>query len=277
MQHPALTAGRVAVITGAASGIGLAVATRLGALGMKLVLADRDMAGLMRAEAGIVAPETLLVPTDVADPQAVGALKERAYDRFGEVAFLMNNAAIDDGGPVLGDPSRWRRLMDVNLWGVIHGVQAFAPAMLAQGTTCAIVNTGSKQGITTPPGNAAYNVSKAGVKVVTEQLAHELRQDPGSKVSVHLLIPGWTFTGLSRAASKPDGAWSADQVAAMLLEGMAADEFYILCPDNTVTRPVDERRMQWAVDDIIKRRPALSRWHQDHEAAFADFMREIDR
>ena len=99
---------------------------------------------------------------------------------------------------MFGDPARWRRILDVNLWGVINGVQAFAPDMIKQGTAAAIVNTGSKQGITCPPGDTAYNVSKAGVKVVTEALAHELRNTEGCRVSAHLLIPGFVFTGYDK-------------------------------------------------------------------------------
>ena len=111
---------------------------------------------------------------DVSDLSAVLAFKKAVYAAFGEVALLMNNAGVGDGGGVFGDPERWRRLIDVNLFGVLNGVQAFGPAMIAQKTPAAIVNTGSKQGITCPPGDTAYNVSKAGVKVVTEALAHEL-------------------------------------------------------------------------------------------------------
>ncbi len=187
---------------------------------------------------------------------------------------LMNNAAIGGGGALLGDPDRWRRILDVNLWGVINGVQAFAPAMSRQTEPSAIVNTGSKQGITTPPGDTAYNVSKAGIKVVTEALAHDLRNIEGSKVSAHLLIPGFTFTGLTAAAGapKPAAAWTAEQVVEFLLASMAASDFYILCPDNDVTRDMDERRILWAAGDIIENRPALSRWHPDYKAVFAEFM-----
>ena len=110
----------------------------------------------------------------------------------------------------------WKAILDTNLWGVIHGVQVFGPAMIAQKTPGAIVNTGSKQGITCPPGNTAYNVSKAGVKVVTEALAHELRNIEGCQVTAHLLIPGFTFTGhhgadrrpRSRPARGPRRRWS---------------------------------------------------------------------
>jgi NAD(P)-dependent dehydrogenase (short-subunit alcohol dehydrogenase family) len=187
----------------------------------------------------------------------------------------MNNAASEGEGRLFSGHGTWRKIIDVNLWGVINGVQSFVPAMIAQGTPAAVINTGSKQGITTPPGNTAYNVSKAGVKVVTEALAHELRSAPGGKISAHLLIPGFTFTGLTRArgvTEKPPGAWTPEQVVDFMLPAMARGDFYILCPDNDVTREIDNRRIQWAAQDIIENRPALSRWHPDYEKAFASYM-----
>ena len=151
-------------------------------------------------------------------------------------------------------------------------MQAFAPDMIGQGTPCAIVNTGSKQGITCPPGDTAYNVSKAGVKVVTEALAHELRNIAGCKVSAHLLIPGFTYTGITGAKEKPAGAWSADEVIDFMLPAMANGDFYILCPDNEVTRELDNARILWAARDITENRPPLSRWHAEYKAAFADYL-----
>ena len=105
---------------------------------------------------------------------------------------------------------RWRRVLEVNLWGVINGVQTFTPPMLAQGTECAIVNTGSKQGITCPPGDTAYNVSKAGVKVLTEALAHSLRNEEGARITAHLLIPGSTFTAMTRRRTYREAAGRLD-------------------------------------------------------------------
>jgi NAD(P)-dependent dehydrogenase (short-subunit alcohol dehydrogenase family) len=278
--HPALTRDRAAVITGAASGIGLAAAVKLAQLGMKVCLADHNAAALDAAAAEAashaVSPAYVrAVATDVSRREDVQRLKDTAYEAFGEVAFLMNNAGVEGGGGLFGDAERWRRILDVNLWGVIHGVQIFAPAMIAQKTPCAIVNTGSKQGITCPPGETAYNVTKAGVKVVTEALAHELRNIEGCAATAHLLVPGFTFTGFTkvRVAEKPAAAWTPEQVIDFMLAGMAAGDFYLLCPDNDVTRDVDERRIRWAADDIIKNRPALSRWHPAFKKAFADFMK----
>jgi NAD(P)-dependent dehydrogenase (short-subunit alcohol dehydrogenase family) len=278
--HPALANNRVAVVTGGASGIGLATAVRLAGLGMKLCLADVDAKALEGAAAEVAqhaqSPrDVLAVVADVSRREDVQRLKDQAYENFGEVAFLMNNAGVEGGGALFGDPARWRKILDVNLWGVVHGSQIFGPAMIAQGTPCAIVNTGSKQGITCPPGETAYNVSKAAIKVVTEALAHDLRNTRDCAVTAHLLIPGFTFTGFTRVrvSEKPAGAWTPEQVVDFMLDGMAAGDFYLLCPDNDVTRDIDERRIQWAAQDIIKNRPALSRWHPDFKQAFADFMK----
>lgn len=281
MAHPALTAGRVAVITGGSSGIGLAAARRFASLGLKVCLADLSAERLERAAAEVRAVSSggrdavLTAPTDVSKPDQVQALKDKVYASFGEVAVLMNNAGTAPGGGPWDHIERWRKVLDVNLWGVINGVQTFVPAMLAQGTPCAVVNTGSKQGITCPPGDTAYNVSKAGVKVLTEALAHSLRNEEGGRISAHLLIPGSTFTGMTARGrtEKPAGAWMPDQVIAMLIEGMSRGDFYILCPDNEVTREIDNKRVLWAAQDIIENRPALSRWHADYKQAFETFLR----
>ncbi len=282
--HPALQPGRVAVITGAASGIGLAAAERFVRLGMKVVLADANAAALEAAQARVTAASgrndsVRATVVDVADRKAVEGLRDLAFEAFGGVALLMNNAGVGGGGGVLGDLGKWRRLIEVNLWGVIHGVNAFAPAMIKQGQPAAIVNTGSKQGITCPPGDTAYNVSKAGVKVVTEALAHELRNIDGCAVTAHLLIPGFTFTGITRpgGGEKPPGAWTADQVVELLIERISAGDFYILCPDNEVTRDMDAKRILWGAGDIVENRPPLSRWHPDFAAAFTEFSKDPNR
>lgn len=275
---PALASGNAAVITGGASGIGLAAAKRLAAMGLKIVLADIGGARLdeaARAVATIAGDNAVLaVATDVSKADELDLLAEKAFGTFGEVSLLMNNAGVGNNpGKPWENRDAWKRLLDINFWGVVHGVEAFAPRMLAAGRPGLIVNTGSKQGITTPPGNLAYNVSKSGVKTFTEGLAHALRNEPGAKVAAHLLIPGFTFTGLTEGATKkPAGAWTGEQVIDFMLTALVRGDFYILCPDNEATRPMDEKRMAWAIGDIIENRPALSRWHPDHKGAFAAFM-----
>ncbi|MET3523077.1 SDR family NAD(P)-dependent oxidoreductase [Mesorhizobium abyssinicae] len=273
---PALASGNVAVITGAASGIGLAAAKRFAAMGMKIVLADIGGPRLDEASRAVAAigGDVLAVATDVSAADEVDRLAETAQGAFGDVSLLMNNAGVGNNpGKPWENRDAWKRLLAINFWGVVHGVEAFAPAMLASGKPGLIINTGSKQGITTPPGNLAYNVSKAGVKTFTEGLAHALRNEPGARISAHLLIPGFTYTGLTEGATeKPAGAWTGEQVIDFMLASLKRGDFYILCPDNEVARPTDEKRMAWAIGDIIENRPALSRWHPDHKDAFATFM-----
>ncbi len=281
MPHPALTQGRAAVITGAASGIGFAAAETLARLGMKVCLADVNATELDKAAEHVARSSgndanVLAVATDVSRLDQVRRLKDQVYDAFGDVAFLMNNAATEGGGALLGDRSRWEAVINVNLWGVINGVQTFAPEMIEAAKPAVIVNTGSKQGITTPPGDTAYNVSKAGVKAVTEALAHELRNTEGCAVTAHLLIPGFTYTGFTKArgvTQKPAGAWTPQQVIDFMLPALEHGDFYILCPDNDVTRDMDNRRIRWAAEDITENRPALSRWHPDFKDAFAAYMK----
>jgi NAD(P)-dependent dehydrogenase (short-subunit alcohol dehydrogenase family) len=210
-------------------------------------------------------------PTDVSRLEDLKALEALAVKAFGPVAVLMNNAGVQPGSSLFGDGDVWRRILDVNLWGVIQGCQVFAPAMIASGRPALIINTGSKQGITTPPGDPAYNVSKAGVKVFTEQLQHELRNIKGGKVSAHLLIPGFVFTPLTAKdrTEKPAAAWTPEQTVDFMFRELERGTFYILCPDNDVDRPLDEKRIAWAAGDIVENRPPLSRWHPDYAEAFA--------
>ena len=146
--------------------------------------------------------------------------------------------------------------------------------MLEAGEAAAVINTGSKQGITNPPGNYAYNLSKAGVKAYTESVAHALRQLDGCPVSAHLLIPGFTYTGMIARFFKeqPPGAWSPDQVVDFLLDALARGDFYVLCPDNETPRALDEKRIQWNTDDLLRSRSALSRWDPAYEAAYQAFV-----
>lgn len=282
MSHPALSRNNVAVITGGASGIGFAAAMRFARLGLRVCIADVGADRLSQAAAGLTeaAPEgaasVLTSVTDVSSRDDVTRLEAVVRERFGGTDVLMNNAGIQPGSSMFGPTEAWQRILGVNLWGVINGSQVFAPGMIARGRPGLIINTGSKQGITTPPGDPAYNVSKAGVKAFTEALQHELRNAAGSRLSAHLLIPGFVFTGLTARgrSEKPAAAWTPEQTVDFMIESVEAGDFYILCPDNDVPRRLDERRILWAAGDIVENRPPLSRWHPDFADAFAAFAGE---
>jgi NAD(P)-dependent dehydrogenase (short-subunit alcohol dehydrogenase family) len=282
MPHPAMSSNNVAVVTGGASGIGLAAAMRFARVGMKVCIADVETDRLAEAEARLIsiasggAGHIMAAAVDVSRIEDVTGLENAVRERFGGTDILMNNAGIQPGSRTFGPVENWQRILGVNLWGVIHGSQIFAPGMIARGRPGLIVNTGSKQGITTPPGDPAYNVSKAGVKAFTEALQHELRNTAGSRISAHLLIPGFVFTGLTAKGrtEKPAAAWTAEQTVDFMIAGIEAGDFYILCPDNDVPRQLDQRRILWAAGDIVENRPALSRWHPDYAEAFAAFVKQ---
>ena len=277
MTHPALTSDSTAVITGGAAGIGLAVARRLAAMGLSVAIGDREAGRLSAAEAELIdsgAAGVLTFELDVSDMAQVHAFRAAVDARFGGTDILMNNAGVQPATSISGPREAWEAILGINLWGVVNGIQAFVPGMIERGRPGLVINTGSKQGITTPPGNPSYNVSKAGVKALTEALAHELRNTDGARLSAHLLIPGFVFTELTRngRTEKPASAWTPDQTAKFLFERLEAGDFYILCPDNDVPRALDEKRMAWAMGDIIENRPALSRWHPEWTDRFESFV-----
>jgi NAD(P)-dependent dehydrogenase (short-subunit alcohol dehydrogenase family) len=284
MTHFAFTSGSVAVVTGGAAGIGLAAAKRFAQLGLRVCIADVGEVRLNRAAQEIArlsprgANGVMAVETDVSRVEDLRALDAAVQDRFGGADILMNNAGIQPGSTMFGADANWERVLEVNLWGVIRGTQTFVPGMIARGRPGLVINTGSKQGITTPPGDPAYNVSKAGLKAFTEALQHELRNTPGCQISAHLLIPGFVFTDLAAQGrtEKPAAAWTPEQTVDFMMDRLDAKDFYILCPDNDVPRSLDERRILWAAGDIVENRPPLSRWHPDYKQAFEAYIQKND-
>lgn len=265
MGHPAIAPGRVAVVTGAGRGIGRAFARRFAAADMRVALLDVDAERLheTRAELGC---ESQGILCDVSELESLEHARDRLLVDWGEAPSVLVNNAVTRVGRGLDAPlADWRRATEVNLWGVIYGVRAFAPAMQAAGRPGVIVNLGSKQGITNPPGHPAYNMAKAAVRIYTECLEHELRQEPGRQVTAHLLVPGWTHT--SEGAAQP-GAWLPEQVVDHALAALAAGTFYIICPDGEVSEDEDRFRIAWAAEDITQGRPPLSRWHPDWHDTF---------
>ncbi len=281
MAHSAMSKDAVAVITGAGSGIGFAAATRFAALGMRVVIVDRSLERLATAEAALLeagAADVMTAATDVSDRAALEALKADVSERFGGTDILMNNAGIGGRTSCLSAYDQWRAILGVNFHGVLNGVQVFAPDMVERGRPGAIINTGSKQGITTPPGNPAYNVSKAALRVFTEALAHEFRNTDGCQITAHLLVPGFVYTSMTGMDergpdAKPASAWTAAQTVDFMIDSLNNGDFYILCPDNDVPRALDEKRIAWNAGDIIRNRPALSRWHPDYKDTYEAFIK----
>ena len=274
--HDTLVAGGLAVVTGGASGVGYAATARFAQAGLDVVIADLPGDALDKAVAELQSksPGGVMVhgiPTDISRDEDVEALADKVF-QIGPVAVLMNNAGIGLPTRTWDGMDNWRRTLEVNFFGVLRGVHAFVPRMIEAGRPAVVVNTGSKQGITTPPGNPGYNVSKAGMKVLTEQLAHELRQ-AGAPISAHLFVPGFTYTGMiaPHVPQKPASAWSSEETVDHFLEKLERGDFYILCPDNDVDEARDRRRIEWALGDITQNRPALSRWHPDYTEAFGEF------
>jgi len=284
MTHDALIPGSVAVVTGGATGIGLAACKEFARRGLRVCIADLGADRLAHAAEQVAsasnsaangAQDVMTLETDVSRVEDLRRLEAAVRDRFGGTDVLMNNAGIQPGSGVFGPAENWERVLGVNLWGVIHGTQVFVPAMIERGRPGIVINTGSKQGITTPPGDPAYNVAKAGLKAYTEALQHELRNTAEGRISAHLLIPGFVFTELTAhgRAQKPAAAWTPEQTAEFMMARLEAGDFYILCPDNDVPRSLDERRILWAAGDIVENRPPLSRWHPDYAQAFAAFSK----
>jgi NAD(P)-dependent dehydrogenase (short-subunit alcohol dehydrogenase family) len=269
-------AGRVAVITGAGSGFGREFA-RLGhARGMKLVLADvqGDPLQAVVAELQAQGAEVCGLRVDVARSEQVAQLAELAYERFGAVHVLFNNAGVGAGGFIWESGERdWQWVLGVNLWGVIHGVRHFVPRMLAAGEEGHIVNTASVAGLLSPPNLGVYNVSKHAVVAYTETLYQDLRL-AGSRLGVTLLCPAYVPTGIAAsfrnrppeyASDAPPtasqrmaqesikkaverGKLSAADVARMTYEAIAAERFYVL------THPAILSAIETRCTDILQQR-----------------------
>jgi NAD(P)-dependent dehydrogenase (short-subunit alcohol dehydrogenase family) len=275
--------GKVAVVTGAASGIGRGMAERFAAEGMHVVLADVEEGALAQAarEMAAAGAKVLAFRTDVSKAEDVQALAKKAVDAFGEVHVLCNNAGVATGGFSWEvSLAEWQWVLGVNLWGVIHGVHAFVPIMLAQGNEGHIVNTASVAGLTSGPMMAPYSVSKHGVVTLSEALYHELAM-AGGKIKVSVLCPGAVNTRIADAgrnrpaevaagepAAPPDAAIAAQvdsrirqmlaagmdpaEVGRKVFEAVRDERFYIL------THPEYTDAVRTRMEDIIEgRAPTL--------------------
>jgi NAD(P)-dependent dehydrogenase (short-subunit alcohol dehydrogenase family) len=220
--------GKTAVVTGAGSGMGKAFAERFGRAGMNVVLADVELPKLDEAVAELTAAgvPAIGVPTDVTDGTAIDALRDAAIERFGPVHVLCNNAGVGGSGPSGGafvNEQEWRWVLEVNLFGVIHGHRAFLPHMTGHGEGGHIVNTASMAGHF--PGHSAYSASKWAVVAITEGLYHDQRLR-AAKVGVSCLCPGWVNTAIMDSArNRPEWAAPRHDVEASPIE--VAVEAYV--------------------------------------------------
>jgi NAD(P)-dependent dehydrogenase (short-subunit alcohol dehydrogenase family) len=247
-------AGKVVVITGGASGIGLAMAKLFAAEGASIALAD--IAGgaveIVAAELAATGAEVLAVPTDVADAASVSAFADRVMDRFGAVHVVCNNAGVGVFGPAwkisLDD---WRRCVDVNLWGLVHGINTFVPLIRSTGERGHVVNTASMAGVTTIPMSAPYAATKHAVVAISEVLHHDLAAID-APVGVTVVCPGGVLTHLGEAdklaplRELPPGYISAEQVAADVRAAMAEERFYVFTHAVGVSEV--EQRMKAMID-----------------------------
>lgn len=268
---PALERGRCGVVTGAASGIGLAIAGRLAAPGLKVAMVDLPTAGLGEARETLITggartDDIMALPGDVSDPDRSFGLADRGSGEIGNVHALHANARIQPGSSIFDEDGNWERSLRKDLMGIKRSVQMFAPKTIADGEPGLVVTMGLKQGITSPPGDPGCNVSKADAKVVTEALRHDLRIRRNCRVEARLFGTGFAFTANGRA-EKPDAAWTPEQVVDFLFAALTSPGFYIRCPDGDVDRSMDERRIRWAACDIAVNRPPLSRWHSGYAGA----------
>ncbi|KAF2641013.1 NAD(P)-binding protein [Massarina eburnea CBS 473.64] len=267
--------GAKALITGGASGIGLAVAELCVKSGMAVSIVDFNKETLGLAEKNLKG-DVKFVHADVSQEQDWKNIKDTVKD----VDFLMLNAGVGGQG-TWGDGQYFQKILSTNLFGVINGLNTYVPSFKARADDAApgaIVITGSKQGITNPPGNPAYNASKAAVKTLAEHLSWDLKDKKG--VSVHLIVPGWTFTGLSGNSpssstpkpEKPPGAWTASQVCSYMQTKISSNTFYIICPDNDVSETTDKKRILWTAGDIVNGRPPLTRWRDEYKSEAEEWM-----
>lgn len=273
--------GRVAVITGAASGIGLELARRAAAEGMRLVLADLDEARLAKAasELGVEDNRLLLRRTDVSREAEVKALADAAYDKFGDVGLLCNNAGVGVSRVTWEHTLEdWRWVIDVDLWSVVYGVHFFLPRMMTQPNGGHIVNTASAAGLLSTGGMNAYNVAKHGVVTLSETLFREL-QEADAPVGVSLLCPAWVPTNIHRSGAyrqaefgKPgpasaqsvayekrmtdavtSGKLTATDMASHVFQAVAEKRFYVI-PHRKLNQVIQLR-----LDDILNQRNP-TRW-----------------
>ena len=293
--------GATALISGGASGVGFAMAQLCRKHGMHVALVDYNTANLEDAKKSLSSGSNLKTEAyqlDVGDLSAWKSILPTVKSTFPSLDLLMLNAGTSvkpSTKQPYEDVEYFHKTLNTNMYGIVNGLATFLPLLQESAKASSkdkfgVIVTGSKQGITNPPGaaNPAYNMSKSAIKTLAEHLAHDLRSEGNASytpnVSVHLLIPGWTFTGLSgnpgpapskeQLSKKNEGAWLPAQVAEYAEQKIGEGKFYIVCPDGDVDEALDKARMEWAIGDVIEGRSALSRWDKEYEKGAADGIKK---
>ncbi|GFZ51208.1 hypothetical protein JCM24511_08966 [Saitozyma sp. JCM 24511] len=285
-----LSKGNTAVITGGAQGIGLAAGVFFAEHGMNVVLVDwkaeQLKSGVETVKAVDGVGKVLGFDMDLSVIDNVESLRDQVLKEFPEVHVVMSNHAIINWAKSFSTTfslrelqAQWAEIMGINFNSVIMVAQAFAPSMSQQKSDSVIITSGSKLGVDNRPGKPGYNSSKAAMKHYTEQreFAHELRNTPGCRCTAHHFIPGWTWSGLT-SASNPGKInplmWTARQTVEYMVDKIFVKRsFYAVCPDNECSEARDRAEEAWTANDIIEKRPALSRWHPDYADKFKAYLK----
>eukprot|EP00467_Chlorarachnion_reptans_P024339 CAMPEP_0114507966 /NCGR_PEP_ID=MMETSP0109-20121206/12320_1 /TAXON_ID=29199 /ORGANISM="Chlorarachnion reptans, Strain CCCM449" /LENGTH=328 /DNA_ID=CAMNT_0001686811 /DNA_START=64 /DNA_END=1050 /DNA_ORIENTATION=+ len=283
--------GKVAVITGGASGIGLGVARKCAGFGMKICIVDINSTGLSRATTELIklgAQSVMAYRCDVSKLLSVWDLKDKVYKEYGEVTFLFNNAGLAGGWSSYNTTkSEWDLVLGVNLSGVINGLSAFVPSMVAQGTPCCVVNTSSVAGLVganaLPYTGAPYVVAKTAVTSLTECLSVELRAKK-SQVTAHILMPGYVKTGIFENSEKmlnqsgqrsmltdmekkkqtreitkaKENGMTVSEMVDKMYERICRGDFYLVITPPEQPEPAFRALAAVRADDIVRNRAANS-------------------
>ncbi|KAJ5322736.1 NADP(+)-dependent dehydrogenase [Penicillium brevicompactum] len=255
--HAVFRQGATALITGAASGIGLALAKRCYSCQMNLILLDKRDDGLQQALRQFPSTETITTTTHSIDIEA-------QYPEGIDLLVLNAGTGVKPNKGYWKDHEYFEKTFAINTLGYTNGIIAILDMVKGSNEARAIILTGSKQVITNLPSDPAYNASKAAVRTISEHPSFDMVKD-ALNVSLHLLVPAWTYNGFYTAASKdkPVVAWTSEQVVDFMIQKMAEGKLYIMCLDNEVSEELDRRRFTWTTNDLLEGRLPLSRWREE--------------
>lgn len=268
--HAVFRQGATALITGAASGIGLALAKRCYSCQMNLILLDKSDDGIQQALLQFPSTETTTTTTHSIDVSSIDSWRslmpqiEAQYPKGIDLLVLNAGTSVKSNKGYRKNSEYFEKTFAINTLGYRNGTIAILDMVKDSNEARAIILTGSKQGITNSPSDPAYNASNAAVRTIAEHPPFDMVK-AALNVSLHLLVPGWTYTGFHTAAfkDKPVGACTSEQVADFMIQKMAEGKFYIMCLDNEASEELDRKRFTWTTNDLLEGRLPLSRWREE--------------